>query len=310
MTLSQLRTFALVVRLGSLRAAASELGISEPAVSAAVAALRQELGDPLFVRSGGGITFTPGGRRLAVHAEEIVGLADQARREIADTSAAITTLRVVATADFAEHAANALLDAFTRRLPDCQVDLFTEGGEGLADALARRSADIALGPRPSGDGGLDAVPFLRYQRILVAAPSFAGGPPLRQAWLTGPAGIEELSEEGRWLSRQPAWPDLVRFPTETDAIEAAKAGEGVLLALGHVVRTDLLAGRLTRLAMPGTPVQGLWFASVLGRGRATAAAHALQEFVTTPSATAAMLAPPGVAPTALRRPPVHVALWS
>jgi DNA-binding transcriptional LysR family regulator len=318
MTLSQLRTFALVVRLGSLRAAAAELGVSEPAVSAAVAALRQELGDPLFVRAGGGIAFTPGGRRLAVHAEEIVGLADQARREIASAGA---SLRVVATADFAEHAAGALLDAFTRRLPGCEVDLTVLDGAELPDALVRRVADVALGPRSAAgsDGGLDAVPFLRYQRILVAAPHHPLGvadpapslsAALRQVWLTGPAGLEELSEEGRWLARQPMWPDLVRFPTETAAVDAARAGNGVMLALGHVVRADLRQGTLVRSPLPGTPVQGLWYATVLGRGRASVAARALQEYVTTPGATAAMLAPPGAAPHTPRRPPVHVTLWS
>jgi DNA-binding transcriptional LysR family regulator len=311
MTLSQLRTFALVARLGSLRAAATELGISEPAVSAAVAALRQELGDPLFVRAGSGITFTAGGRRLAAHAEEIVGLADQARRDVADTGASITSLRVVATPDFAEHAADQLLDAFARRRPDCHAELAVASGDELADALSRRTADIAFGPRPGpGDGGVDAVPFLRYQRILVAAPGSDVPDALRAPWLTGPAGVEELSEEGRWLSRQPLWPDMTRFPSETEALAVARSGEGVTLALGHVAKADLLAGRLVRVPMPGTPVQGLWFASALGRGRAPAVAHALQEFVTTPSATAAMLAPPGVAPAAPRRPPVHVALWS
>ena len=82
MTLSQLRTFALVARLGSLHAAAAALGVSEPAVSAALAALRQDLGDPLFVRAAGGITLTPGGRALADYAQDIVGLADQARWEV------------------------------------------------------------------------------------------------------------------------------------------------------------------------------------------------------------------------------------
>ena len=311
MTLSQLRTFALVVRLGSLRAAAAELGVSEPAVSAAVAALRAELGDPLFVRAGGGIAFTPGGRRLAVHAEEIVGLADQARREVTETVTATRSLRVAATADFGEHAAGALLDAFTRRLPDCEVDLLIFDGAELADALVRRVADVVLGPRPAAGGALDAVPFLRYQRILVGAPgSVSPDEAFRQVWLTGPAGVEELSEEGRWLARQPTWPDLVRFPTETEAIDAAREGNGVMLALGHVVRADLRLGTLVRLAVPGTPVQGLWYATVLGRGRASATARALQEYVTTPGATAAMLAPPGGAPHTPRRPPVHVALWS
>jgi len=50
MTLGQLRSFATVARLGSVKAAAFELSVSEPAVSEAVTALRRDLGDELFVR--------------------------------------------------------------------------------------------------------------------------------------------------------------------------------------------------------------------------------------------------------------------
>ena len=52
MTLAQLQSFVLVAQLGSVKAAAAELGVTEPAVSVAVAALRRELGDDLFVRDG------------------------------------------------------------------------------------------------------------------------------------------------------------------------------------------------------------------------------------------------------------------
>ena len=62
MTLAQLQSFVLVARLGSVKAAAAELEVTEPAVSVAVAALRKELGDELFVREGRGIALTPGGR--------------------------------------------------------------------------------------------------------------------------------------------------------------------------------------------------------------------------------------------------------
>ena len=50
MTLTQLEAFVLVARLGSVTAAARTLGVSEPAVSGALAALRQQLGDPLVER--------------------------------------------------------------------------------------------------------------------------------------------------------------------------------------------------------------------------------------------------------------------
>src|SRR5436305_562551 len=60
-TLAQLQSFVLVARLGSVKAAAAELHVTEPAVSVAVSALRKELGHELFVRTGRGIALTPGG---------------------------------------------------------------------------------------------------------------------------------------------------------------------------------------------------------------------------------------------------------
>jgi len=321
MTLSQLRAFALVVRLGSLRAAAAALGVSEPAVSAALTALRQDLGDPLFVRAGGGIAFTPGGRALADHAHEIVGLADQARRDVANAGEATGSLHVRATAAFEEHAAAALLDAFTRRVPGSVVELTVDTGDAFGPALIDRSADITLGSRPlaADDRSIEAVAFLRYQRIVVAAPTHplareGGSIPIREVlehpWLTGPAGIEEYAEEGRWVARLPALPRFVSCTSETDALAAVRAGEGVTLALGHVVRADLRSGALVRLPVVGTPIAGLWHASTLGNHRATTAARILQRFVTTPDATAAMVAPVGAPRTARPASAVRVELWS
>src|SRR3982750_1995375 len=114
MTLAQLQSFVLVARHGSVKAAAAELGVTEPAVSVAVGALRKELGDELFVREGRGIALTPGGRRLAALAAEILGLAEQARRSVNDTAGGVQTLRVVATSLVAEHV-GPMIEAFTAR---------------------------------------------------------------------------------------------------------------------------------------------------------------------------------------------------
>ena len=82
MTFAQLRSFSEVARVGSVTGAARALGVTEPAVSSAVGALRRELGDDLFVRAGSGIHLTPGGRRLAEAAAEILLLADATRRDL------------------------------------------------------------------------------------------------------------------------------------------------------------------------------------------------------------------------------------
>ena len=82
MTLTQLEAFVLVARLGSVKAAAAALGVSEPAVSSALAALRQHLGDPLVSRTPHGMELSAGGQRMVGIASQMVNLAADAHAAI------------------------------------------------------------------------------------------------------------------------------------------------------------------------------------------------------------------------------------
>lgn len=319
MTLSQLRTFALVARLGSLRAAARELGISEPAVSAALAALRTDLGDALVVRSGSGIALTPGGRALAVYAQEIVGLSEQARREVPRAARDAAELRILATPAFAEHAAGRLLEAYARRYSVAAARVVVDTPDDTGALLGERAYDIALGVRPARSSTpLHTLPFLRFRRVLVAAAdhplaalpqSQVPGRALAQRWFSGPSGGGPV-EEQRWLAGLPAVPELVQLDSEAAALAAVRAGEGLMLAVAHVIRHDLAAGGLVQLKFPGTPVSGMWWASTLPPGRVPAAAEPLLRFAGSAEATEAMMASGGPRGLVRRGTQVHVALWS
>ena len=82
MTLTQLGAFVLVARLGSVRAAAQVLGVSEPAVSQALAALRRHFDDDLISRAPSGMALTPGGQRLMGIASQMVGLGAEAESAV------------------------------------------------------------------------------------------------------------------------------------------------------------------------------------------------------------------------------------
>ena len=318
MTFAQLQAFALVARHGSIKAAAAKLGVSEPAVSEAVAALRRDLGDELVTSTGRGMKLTPGGRRLAAAAVEIIGVAEQARRGVREARGERGLLRVAAESAVAEHAAGTLLDAFTRRTPSVEVELQVESPEAFADLLVDRLADVTLGPRPSRDamGGLEAVPFLRYRLVVVAAPGHrleGAGRALPAAalagetWLTGPGDDESLHE--LLDPHRVAVSDERAFPSDAAALAAVASGRGVMLAVAHTVLDPLRRGELVRLDIRGTPVERLWHATVLGQERSSPAAAAFRRFVTTPEATQAMLARPGGVPAGRFRPPVYVTLW-
>ena len=210
MTLGQLQSFVLVARLGSVKAAARELEVTEPAVSVAVSALRKELGDELFVRDGRGIALTPGGRRLAALGAEILGLAEQARRTVHDSPGQARSLQVVATDVVAEYV-GPLIEAFGARDEGLEIEVETVPGAAFADLLEHRRADVALGPAPGPERAatIATVPFLRCHLIIVAAPGhpLAGQRQIPAAalagerWLVGPPDIDPTTATGLFFAR-------------------------------------------------------------------------------------------------------------
>lgn len=319
MTLAQLRSFVLVARLGSVKRAAAALAVSQPAVSAAVAALRTELGDELFVRDGHGISLTAGGRRLEALAAEILGLAEQARRSVHDSPGQPRVLQAAATSLVAEHI-GPLIDAFTRRDTGIEVAVEPATGDTLAGMLKQRRADIVFGPNVGARHASAAasVPFLRCRMLLVAAP---GGPLaarraikpaalVRQRWLVGPPEIDPTEGVGLFFERTGLRPrQIAAYTSHAAAIAAAVAGDGIVFTLAHSVLTELRSRALVALDVRGTPAVELWYASTLGLGRALPAALALQRFATTSEATQAMLrGRVGSISTRVQRG-VHVTLW-
>src|ERR1700746_975543 len=113
MTPAQLRAYSAVVRLGSVRAAAAELGGSDAGVSMHVAALRKELDDPLFPRTGAGLAFPPGGLRLASRAVEILGLQRQTAIEVTEAAHGRRLLRIAGAPPVAPHAAPGRIERFS-----------------------------------------------------------------------------------------------------------------------------------------------------------------------------------------------------
>ena len=123
-----------------------DLGVSGAAVSLHVAQLRKELGDQLYVRTSAGLAFTPGGLRLASRTAEMLGLQDRTILEVSQAGIGRRLLRVAATSLFAEHAAPGLIELFTSRANDLDVELSVGSSRQFSTALLTRSADVAIGP--------------------------------------------------------------------------------------------------------------------------------------------------------------------
>jgi DNA-binding transcriptional LysR family regulator len=100
MELYQLRGFAAVAEQGHLTRAADKLHVSQPALSAQIKALEDELGVELFERRSDGMGLTPAGRQLLASAREVIDAASALRAKASALGGEVQgTLRVGTLAD-------------------------------------------------------------------------------------------------------------------------------------------------------------------------------------------------------------------
>jgi LysR family transcriptional regulator, low CO2-responsive transcriptional regulator len=317
-TPTQLKAFSAVVRHGSVKDAAAELGVTEAAVSLHVGQLRKELEDRLFTRTSSGLAFTPGGLRLASRATEMLGLQDRTILEVSQAGHGRRLMRVAATSLFAEYAAPGLIQLFAGRADDLDVELSVYPPSRFAALLLSRNVDMAIGPQ------LDRLPeplmqkaFLKYEIVTVAAPDHpAVTTPVRpallraQTWLLGPSAAQPDGVVSRLL-KQIGVPESQQriFQSHSAALEEAQRGGGVALAVSFAVAKELATGRLVRLGAPGLHAAGGWTSITLPAHSMPPAAAELSRFITTPRATQAMIRGSGVN-VGRFRPQIHVTLWN
>lgn len=322
-TPSQLRAFVAVVRTGSVKDAAAELGIGESAVSMHVAQLRKSLGDQLFTRTGSGLAFTPGGLRLAARAVEILGLQDQTVTEVSMAAGGRRTIRLGASSMFAEHAASGLIQLFTKRAKDLEVELSVQPPERFSELLSSRAIDVAIGPRMRQKDGTPApAPHLSVREFLAYDVEVLASPDHRLSnrrvspeelssteWLLGPTAAVDGGVVPQMLHdlRIPESQQRI-FQSDAAAWEETARGGGLTLAPTFAVRNELASQRLVRIPGEGNRARGVWSAMCVAHDPVQTATELLR-FVATPKALHAMLRGAG-APVKTFRPAVYVTLWN
>lgn len=146
--LNLLRVLDALLDTGSTVAAGRKVGLSQPAVSAALSRLRGHLGDPLFVRRGQGLEATDFARGLAGPLREVLGRtrAILSGPEAFDPAGAEMTFRLSASDFFADLLMPELATRLSRSAPGIRLQLLDLGASSLIEKLERDQAEIALLP--------------------------------------------------------------------------------------------------------------------------------------------------------------------
>ncbi|MBU8537841.1 LysR family transcriptional regulator [Falsiroseomonas tokyonensis] len=262
-SLIELEAVLAIVRHGSFRAAALDLGLSTTALSHAVGKLERQLGVRLLNRTTRSVSLTDAGRSFVEQVGPalgaIQGAMDTARAQQETPSG---TLRINAFPTGAREILAPLILAFLRRHPRVHIDLVTEGR--LVDVVA---AGFDLGLRGADLVPADtiALPLGPPRRFAVAAsPAHLdrhGLPRLPQDLLAHPCIRVRLPNGAlyRWRFEK-AGQDVqidVQGPITLDEASlsrlAALDGVGIGYFMEPDIREDLAAGRLVQVLQDWTP---------------------------------------------------------
>jgi DNA-binding transcriptional LysR family regulator len=265
MDVPRLEAFLEVARLGSMRAAARALHLGQPALSARIVALEEELGARVFERTKRGVRLTLAGRALLPHAERVMEAIEAGRSAVAQVEQGDDGELVLA----ASSAINAsvmpeLVARFRRFHPGVHLYVHTGSADRIVELVAFGSAQIGLirEAAPSRDPRLTVTPLFEESMQLVARPEHpfvAEGPiPLSRlgdaTLVFYDRGSDDYEATQSMLRRAGVTPYGV---IEVDSVDTARRltarGLGVALLPSTAAAAEFDAGRLAVVGLADAP---------------------------------------------------------
>lgn len=236
--LRQLRAFDAIVRLGSFADAARALHVTPAALSQAIRELEDSLGFRVLERTTRSLRLTEAGRGFLPFAQRVVtglGEAERFAREQREGHGAVriaTTPTVLATL-----LASALPD-LRARWPRVRLHPLDVAAADIADALARRQADLAIGVRLPSDSQVTCGVLFASRWFAFVARAHPLARRKRVAW-SELAAHRLLMTQTTQLALQGALGGSVRLDAVDDAttvsagLAMASAGDGAAVFPGY-----------------------------------------------------------------------------
>ena len=252
MQLSQVEAVVAVARDGQVSRAASSLNVTQPALTARIHGLEQELGVELFARSGRGMELSPAGRAFLPFAERALATLRDGGELLAELRrGGAGELRVGAAPAVSTYVLPPLLVRYTERHPNVRLVVRTGHSEEIVDLAIRQEIDVGLTRELAPDRRIVMRPLYDDELVLVARR----GHPLTVA---GEVDVARIGEARLILfDRTSSYYDLTnaffrqagvspRGVMELDNIDAAKQmvahGLGIALLPTTAVTTELADG--------------------------------------------------------------------
>ncbi|PWC74305.1 LysR family transcriptional regulator [Azospirillum sp. TSH64] len=263
--LKSLEIFIWTMRLGGFRRAAERLNTTQPAISARIAQLQDELGVVLFDRVGRRVAPTPQAMVLLTYAEKMMALKSELLTAVADRSAIRGVIRLGVAETVVHTWLSQLIERLNALYPAVSLEIEVETSPSMRDALARHELDVAVMLASYTDVRFRSVPVGSYPLGWVVSPSLplpeepvslrdlAAWPIITFSRTTQPYGVirEMFSSVGLQVR-------MFGNSSLASVVRMAVDAVGVSVIPTVIVQRELAEGRL-RLIRSQAPLPGMTF---------------------------------------------------
>jgi DNA-binding transcriptional LysR family regulator len=270
MRLTQIRDFLAVVDAGSIRAAARERDVTQPALTKSLRQLEQDLGAELLSRSVRGVVPTEVGRTFLARARAVSADLRRAREEISQLRGVREgSLAIGAAPGPALGLLPAALPRLQRKWREATIRVVDVSPSEVLPALRQGALDLALSVRlgPLAEPASDCLvePLYEIQPTIIARRDHPLAKARRLAdlsdaeWIrTGPAGITPALPQALEAAGLPA--PRYRIDCQSFLALPQLVAQSDLLAVvpWQIAQREEQSGRIVRLrvheALPARPI--------------------------------------------------------
>ena len=263
MDFDQLHTFLEIVRLKSFSKAAQTCYRTQPAISAQIRQLEQELKTELFERFGSRISLTTAGRVFAGFAEQILDLRRRAQDEINELERVPRGELVIAANEATcIYVLPQVFSEYKKQFPGVQLQVDRSYGSRVVEAVMENIADFGLTQLPVQEKRVQVVNIYKDEiKVIAPAKHSLGEKSVVTCHDLLPYPLL-LPTSGTTRARLNTWlepvEDQIHVSMELDSTEMMKrftmAGLGLSFLAASNCREEIASGKLRALTIAPEPM--------------------------------------------------------
>jgi len=169
MELRHLKTFQLAAKHLNFTKAAQQLNFSQPAVTAQIQALEQELKQQLFIRIGKKTFLTPAGELLKTYTDEIFATIDKLETAFSELLQPQGNVTIAAAESYCTNYFPYVIPEYLKHYPDVHIKLISHNSNEVIEGIESNKYDIGIIAGEVCKSGITNIVIAEEDMVLVIA---------------------------------------------------------------------------------------------------------------------------------------------